>query len=161
VAAARGFAVSLLRMNAPIVGVFSPRSATTGVVSVRYSVSGLATNVHVEEFIGAKGWWVVSSTTRDIDLTAPVALTSVSSPLVLTGTSIAFEAVVNISLYVDGRSSALVSSTTMGGGTQVAPFHATLHFSNGLLRYGTLIMYTMSMKDGGTSAATARRVFLK
>ena len=161
VVAARGFAVSLLHMNSPVVGTFSARSATTGVVSVRYSAQSLATYVHVTQFTGAKGWWVVSSTTRDIDLTSPVALASVTSPLTLTGTSIAFEAVVNISLFVDGRSTALVSSSTKGGGTQMAPFHATLHFSNDVHRYGTLIMYTRSMKDGRTVVATARRILLK
>ena len=159
--AARGFAVSLLHMSAPVIGAFSARSATTGVVSVRTASRGLLTNVHVEKFTGAKGWWVVSSTTADIALTSPVALTNVTSPMTLAGSSVAFEAVINISLYVDGRAMALVSASAMGGGTQMAPFHATLHFANGSHRYGTLIVYTRSMKDGRTAIATARRIFLK
>ena len=160
-AAARSFAVSLLHMGAPDIGSFSARSASTGVVSVRPAARGLLTNVHVEKFTGAKGWWVVSSTTADIALSTPLALSNVTSPLNLTGSSVAFEAVVNISLYVDGRTKALVSSTAMGGGTRLAPFHATLHFANGSHHYATLIVSTRSMKDGHTVIATARRIFLK
>jgi hypothetical protein len=161
VVAARNFAVSLLHMNAPVVGTFLSRGASTGVVGVRSSVTSLATNVHVTRFAGAAGWWVVSCTTRDIDLISPLALAGVTSPLTLTGRSLAYEAVVNISLYIDGRKAALVSATTMGGASQMAPFRATLRFPQGLQRYGTVIMYSRSAKDGSTVVATARRIFLK
>ena len=161
VAAARGFAVSLLHMRAPVVGPYSSRSATTGVIGVRYAARRDVTNVHVERFNGMTGWWVVSATTAQIDLISPIAFSHVSSPLTLKGTSLAFEAVVNISLYVDGRRTALLSSSTMGGSTQMAPFLVTLHFPNGLHRDGTLVMYTRSPKDGSTVVATARRLMFK
>jgi hypothetical protein len=161
VAAARNFAVSLLHMNAPVVGTLLSRGTSTGIVGVRSDVTSLATNVHVTRFAGAAGWWVVSCTTREIDLISPVALAPVTSPLTLTGRSVAYEGVVNISLYIDGRGAALVSTTTMGGASQMAPFRATLHFPRGLKRYGTVIMYTRSAKDGSTVVATARRILLK
>ena len=161
VAAARGFAVSLLHMRGPVLGIFSSRSATTGVVAVRYATASYPINVHVARFTGASGWWVISCTTSQIDITWPVALSHVTSPLTLTGRSLAFEAVVNIALYVDGRATALVRTTTMGGGTQMAPFGATLHFPTGLRRNATLVMFTTSMKDGYPVVASARRLILQ
>lgn len=157
--AARSFAVSLLGMGSPVVGVYSSRTASTGVVSLRPSTRGALTYVHVEHFAGAPGWWVVSCTTSQISLTSPVALARVTSPLRLTGSSIAFEAVLNISVYVDGRPTPIVRSSTMGGGTQMAPFHAALRVgARG--HYGTVIVYAKSAKDGATVYATARRIFL-
>lgn len=40
----------------------------------------------------------------------------------------------------------------------MAPFVATLRFATGLHRNGTLVKYTVSMKDGYPVVATARRL---
>jgi hypothetical protein len=98
VAAARGFAVSLLHMRAPVVATYSPRTPSTGVVAVRYAARVSPINGHVEHFAGVNGWWIVSCTTPQIDITSPVALSHMTSPVTLKGSSLAFEAVVNISL---------------------------------------------------------------
>ncbi len=157
VAAARSFAVSRLGMD-PTLTVSSRVGASSGVVTVRLSARGIATNIHVVRPSAAAGWWVLSSTTPWIDVTSPRALASVASPLRLVGTGEAFEGVLNVRLYVDGRRAALVTTTAMAGGSQLAPFSTTLRFPAPGARWGTLIVSQESAKDGSTVCATSRRL---
>lgn len=155
--AARSFAVSRLGMD-PTLTLTSRMGALTGVVTVRPTARALPTNIHVARLSPAKGWWVLSCTTPWIDVTSPRALAALTSPLRLSGKGRAFEAVLNVRLFVDGRTSALVSTTVMAGGSQLASFRAALHFSITPARAGTLIVYERSARDGSTTYATARRL---
>lgn len=158
-AAAQSFATQRLGMPTSLL-VTTRVDAHDAVVGLRTAARGPVTNVRVEYF-GAAHWRVISCTTADIELRTPVALSTLASPQAVSGRSLAFEGVVNIRLYVDGRSQPLVATTAMGGGTAMTSWRTTLHFHVASPTWGTMVVLAKSPKDGSTAYATARRVMVK
>ena len=160
-AAARSFAVNVLGMTSPIVGTFRAGDARSGEQPLRATSIAPETTVLVRQLASDNSWWVLGASTANIVITQPTALATVHSPVVLAGRSTAFEAVVNVALHEDGRTSPLAETTVMGGANGVmGPFHDSLTFSAPSSHYGTLVLYTRSAKDGAVTEASAIRLRL-
>jgi hypothetical protein len=160
VAAARGFAVELVGFADPVVGEFRQGDARSGEVDVRAKATTTPTTVLVRQINGS--WWVLGATTTDIQVSAPAAGATISSPVTLQGTSTAFEATVNTRLFADGTPTALATGFVMGGsmGT-MGPFADALTFPAPPATAGgggALVFLTLSPEDGRVLLATVLRV---
>jgi hypothetical protein len=157
--AARAFATDFLRFTDPVVGEFQAGDSQSGEVNVSNRDGGAVTTVLLRKFGSPSTWWVLGSSTPNIIVTSPAPLSSVSSPMSLTGSSTAFEAVVNVSLYRDGSLVPVQSGTVMGGSMGMMGSF-TSNFSYGPLHggHGTLVFCTLSAKDGSVVEASTVRV---
>jgi hypothetical protein len=157
--AARGFAVDFVGFVDPVVGEFQAGDARSGEVQIRPNATGPVTTVLVRQLSGTDTWWVIGAVTANIQIDEPMAMDSVSSPVHLSGTSTAFEAVVNVSLFADGNRTALAESFVMGGSMgEMGPFAADLAFGSPTASSGALVMYTLSAMDGHVFEASVIRV---
>ena len=158
-AAALGFAKSVLHMTSPVARAFQQGDTRSGEVPIVTTANGPVTTVLVRQLTSDNSWWVLGSACAAVNIATPHALDTVSSPLSLSGESTAFEAVINYALYQDDVTTALASGTTMGGSNGVmGPFSTTLTFAAPTQRYGVLVVYTRSAKDGSVLEASAIRV---
>jgi hypothetical protein len=158
-AAALGFARAVLHMTTPQARAFQQGDTRSGEVPIVTSPTGPVTTVLVRQLTSDNTWWVLGSACAAVNITAPHALDTVSSPMALTGESTAFEAVINYSLYQDNVATPLATGTTMGGANGVmGPFSTTLSFATPTQHYGVLVVYTLSAKDGSVLEASAIRV---
>ncbi len=158
-AAALGFARAVLHMTTPQARAFQQGDTRSGEVPIITSPTGPVTTVLVRQLTSDNTWWVLGSACAAVNITSPHALDTVSSPMALTGESTAFEAVINYSLYQDNVAIPIATGTTMGGSNGVmGPFSTTLSFATPSQRYGVLVVYTRSAKDGSVLEASAIRV---
>ncbi len=157
-AAVRGFAAQLLSSSTPVLGTPNHASTSRVVVPVQTNAGGPVTLVDVRQLSVDRTWWVMMASTSDITVSSPSSLSVVTSPIRLSGSGVAFEGVINVSLRGDLSSTPLMSLTVRGGGTQSAPFHTSIVFSPGQSRAGDLILYERSAKDGSVTCATVERV---
>jgi hypothetical protein len=158
VSAARGFATDYVGFTDPIVGDFQQGDARSGEVPVQATATGPVTTVLVRQL--GDSWWVLGSSTPNIQLTSPSALATISSPVHLQGTGTAFEATINTQVRQDGVTEPLGSGTVMGGSNgAMGPFDGTLAFqAQAPGSAGALVLLTVSAKDGHVSEATVVRV---
>jgi hypothetical protein len=168
VAAARGFATDLVGFTEPVMGEFRQGDARSGEVDVRPRADRTPTTVLVRLINGS--WWVLGSTTPEIQVSAPAAGATISSPVAMAGTSTAFEATVNVHLVADGAADTpaaegapatpLASTFVMGGSMgDLLPFNGTLDFASpGAGTSGALVFLTFSPEDGRVVNATTVRV---
>lgn len=158
-AAARSFAVHVLSMKHPILERYRAGDTRSGEIPIRATATGPVTTVLVRQLARDTSWWVLGAVSDAIVINQPSARSAVRSPFVLAGDSTAFEGVVNVTLRSDALASPLVQTTVMGGANGVmGPFRATLHFASPSSRYGVLVLFTRSAKDGSVTEASAIRV---
>jgi len=156
--AARGFATDFLHMVAPVVGGFRQGDARSGEVPVRPTTTGPETTVLVRQLGPDDSWWVLGAATAAIDLTAPTWNAAISSPVTLTGTSVAFEGTVRTQVRQDGMTTPLGEGFVTGGSTSMGPFRGTLAFSRPSAAYGAVVLTIISAENGAVSAASVVRV---
>lgn len=168
-ALAENFASGWLGMTSPTVGTYREGDSRSGEIDIRSSPGGVATTLSVRED-AARGWMVIDARSPSLELATPATLDAVSSPITLTGRSVAFEGVVhmtllrrNLSLNCAFRCGALgfvgmANSTFTGHGTELTPFQTTLAFSSPQTTTGILVLWTDSPKDGSIAEATVRLV---
>ena len=158
VAAARGFAVDFVGFTNPVLGSFRPGDARSGEVDVR-GAGGLVTTVLVRQ-LGADGtWWVLGAGTANIELRLPAALSAISSPVHLQGSSRAFEGTVQTDVRQDGDAKPLGRGYVTGGsGTELRAFDGTLTFSQPSAASGAVVLHTVSSESGQVAEATVVRV---
>ncbi len=157
-AAARGFATDIVHMSSPVVGAFRPGDSRSGEVPVRASASGPETTVLVRQLAAGNDWYVIGASTANIVINTPGALDTVRSPMTLTGKSVAFEGVVNVTVRDDVSSAPLASTTVLGGGDSMRPFAATVSFTAPGSRLGDLVLFVRSAKDGSVTCASVERI---
>lgn len=158
-AAALGFARAVLHMSTPQARAFQQGDTRSGEVPIVTSPTGPVTTVLVRQLTSDNSWWVLGSACAAVNISTPHALNTVTSPQILSGESTAFEAVINYALYQDNDTTPLASGTTMGGANgEMGPFNTTLSFTAPTQRYGVLVVYTLSAKDGSVLEASAIRV---
>ncbi|HUY43261.1 MAG TPA: Gmad2 immunoglobulin-like domain-containing protein [Acidimicrobiales bacterium] len=156
-AVARAFATQFLAMRAPIVGPFQQGDSRSGEVGVTSYAGGPETTVLVRQLTSSNAWWVLGSSTPDITISQPRALTTVGSNFVIAGESTSYEAVVNVTLWSDSLATPLLRTTVMGGSMGVrGHFQKTLSVT-GHRGLATLVMYLISAKDGSVVAASTSR----
>ncbi len=157
--AAYSFAVDYLGFAQPVIGAFQRGDTRSGEVPVRATPNGPVTTVMVRQLTSDNTWWVLGAASASINVTAPQALASVSSPLALSGRSSAFEAVVNVDLRQDNSLVPVVRTTVMGGSMGVmGPFAKSVTFSAPTASAGALVLRTFSAKDGSVVEASVLRV---
>ena len=117
------------------------------------------TSITVEESGGA--WYVTGARTKNIDLVTPETGDRISSPVGVTGSSTAFEAVVNWEVREDGQAAGekLGEGVFMGGSNgEFGVFGADLTFGAPRRHGGTIVLFTLSAEDGAVQEATVIRV---
>lgn len=158
-AAALGFAHAVLAMRSPVAQPFQRGDTRSGEVPIRTTSNGPVTTVLVRQLTGEGSWWVLGATCAAVDIARPSALATVTAPFTLSGESTAFEAVINFALYQDDVATPLVTGTTMGGSNGLmGPFSKTLYFATPTHRYGVLVVFVRSAKDGSVLEGSTTRV---
>ena len=157
--AAQTFAIDYLGFTRPLIGAFQPGDNRSGEVQVRPSSLSIPTTILVRQLTSSNTWWVLGASSPHLQVTSPKALKIISSPVMLTGRSTAFEAVVNVEVRQDGSLNALARSTVMGGSMGVmGPYARRITFPKPSARGGAIVYRTLSAKDGSVVDATALRI---
>ena len=94
--AARAFAVSFLRFEAPVVGDFQQGDARSGEVEVRPRATGPVTTIILRQLSNETSWSVLGAATANIEVTGPSTGDEITSPVRVTGRALAFEGNVQV-----------------------------------------------------------------
>ena len=157
VAAARGFAIDDVGFTSPIVGAYSAGAPRSGEVPVQSRAQGPVTTVLVRQL--GDSWWVLGSSTPNIQLASPGPLASISSPVRLQGTSTAFEATVNVRVRDDTGGQPIGAGIVMGGANgTMGPCDAELSFGRPSTASGAVMLLTRSPEDDSVTEVTTVRV---
>jgi hypothetical protein len=155
--AARGFATDYLHIVDPVVGPFQQGDFRSGEVPVQPSSTGPVTTVLVRQLGSDSSWWVLGAGTAAIRLTDPAWNSLITSPVTLRGAAMAFEGTVQTQVREDGNSKPLGEGFVTGG-MEMTPFSGSLVFSRASTKYGAVVLYTISAKDGAVLEASVIRV---
>jgi hypothetical protein len=158
VAAAGAFAVDFVGFTDPVVGEFAQGDSRSGEVEVRPKAEGPATTVFVRQLGSDDSWWVLGSATSDITLDTPATGDTITSPVALTGTALAFEGHVTVEVRQDGAREPIGTGIVTGGGDMVRPFSGEVEFTAQTTERGALILLTDSAEDGRVWQAVVIRV---
>ncbi len=160
--AAQTFVVNYLGFTNPIIEPFQQGDSRSGEVPVKTVPNGAVTTVLVRQLTADQSWWVIGAVSGNIQLKSPSALEAVGNPVLLTGTSTAYEAVVNVQIRQDGSLTPLVRTTVMGGSMGVmGPFSKSIAYATPSSTGGAVVMYTLSAKDGSILEASVLRIAFK
>jgi hypothetical protein len=158
VAAARSFVVDLVGFTDPVVGEFRQGDTRSGEVEVRPTPSGPVTTVLVRQLGADDTWWVLGSTTTNIEVDQPTAGEQISSPVRLAGRANAYEGNVNVQIVADGSTEPLVESYVTGMMGELGPFDREVEFPNPGSGRGAVLFRTFSEEDGSVWEAAVVRV---
>lgn len=154
VEAATGFATELVGFTDPIVGEFRRGDSRSGEVEVRSREDGPVTTVLVRQVDG-EDWSVIGAATADIVIEAPEVETEVSSPVQLSGRATAFEGTVQTAV-VDSSGERLGEGFVTGGTFgELGPFEGELAFEDPTTSTGSVLLSTVSARDGSIEEAAA------
>ncbi|MGH3426151.1 MAG: Gmad2 immunoglobulin-like domain-containing protein [Mycobacteriales bacterium] len=144
----------------PVIGSFEQGDARSGEVPVQPSASGPVTTVLVRQLGPDNSWWVLGAGTAAIALTEPVWNASITSPVTLKGTAMAFERTVQTQVREDDNSKPLGEGYVNGRSNAMGPFSGSLAFTKASTKYGTVVLYTTSAENGAVMEASVIRVRL-
>jgi hypothetical protein len=116
------------------------------------------TTVLVRQLGSDNSWWVLGAGTASINLSAPVWNAAISSPVTLTGTSVAYEGTVQTQVRQDDTTKPLGEGYVTGGSTAMGPFSGSLAFTKATVKYGAVVLYTTSAENGAVMEASVIRV---
>ena len=156
-AAATGFAIDYLYMVNPVIGQFQQGDVRSGEVPVQPSTTGPVTTVLVRELGSDNSWWVLGAGTAAIALTEPVWDASITSPVTLKGSAMAYEGTVQTQVR-DDDSKPLGQGYMTGGSTAMGPFSGSLAFTKARAKYGAVVLYTTSAETGTVMEASVMRI---
>ena len=157
-AAALGFATDYLHMVNPVIGQFRQGDSRSGEMPVQPSATGPETTVLVRKLGSDNSWWVLGAGTAAIRLTEPVWNASITSPVTLKGTAMAYEGTVQTQVREDDNSKPLGEGYVTGRGDAMGPFNGSLAFTKATSKYGAVMLYAISAKDGSVMEASVIRV---
>jgi hypothetical protein len=158
VAAARGFAVTLVGFADPVLGEYRSGDSRSGEVEVRPAEQGPATTVFVRK-LGDDTWWVLGAATAGIQLDSPAAGDLLAPPAVtLSGRALAFEGTVAVRILDDRTDRPLATGVVTGGGDQLRPFEGTVELAQPGTDHGALVLTTENARDGSVWSACVIRV---
>ena len=161
VAAARAFAVTFLRFEAPLVGPFQQGDSRSGEVQIRPLANGPVTTVLLRQLTGEDVWSVLGAATAEIEVTEPEAGEEVGSPVHITGRARAFEGTVQVEVRQDGDLQPIGKGFVTGGGDVMRPFDGEVAFSTPRAALGALVLFTQSAENGHVWQASVLRVRLR
>lgn len=158
---ARRFLVDYVGFTRLIMGKFRQGDNRSGDVTATTRVNGFVTTVFVRKIGSGNNWTVVGASTPNIKIDQPKTGAVISSPLLITGKSIAFEGTVLFEVRQDGQyldNGELGFIALTGPGTEFGPIAGTLNFTKPTVASGALIAYTDSAEDGHIQEVTAVKV---
>jgi len=158
--AARAFAVSFLRFEAPVVGDFQQGDARSGEVAIRPTTTGPISTIVLRQLSNESSWSVLGAATANIEVTRPSTGDEIRSPARVTGRALAFEGNVQVEVREDGGPGAIGAGFVTGGGDVLRPFDGSISFETARSPYGALVFFTVSAENGEVWEATALRVRL-
>lgn len=158
VAAAQAFAVDFLGFADPVVGEFLPGDSRSGEVEVRPLADGPVTTVLVRRLGPDDSWWVLGAATAAITLDTPAAHATITAPVTVTGSALAFEGTVGVEVRQDGARQPIGTGFVTGGGDEMRPFTGEVDFSPPSATRGALVLVTHSEMDGQVWEAAVVRV---
>lgn len=159
VSAARSFAADFAGFTSPVMGAFRAGDARSGEVDVRKKAGAPVSTILVRQLDATNHWWVIGAASTSIQLSAPTALSTIASPVHLTGMSTAFEATVQATVREDGNATPLGRGHFNGGANgEMGPFDTTLAFSRPTAPAGAVLLFTDSAEDGGVMEIAVVRV---
>jgi hypothetical protein len=163
-AAARSFAVDFVGMTDPVVGAFQQGDSRSGEVPVQPRADGPVSTVLVRQ-LEDDTWFVIGSTTDDIRLDTPEALSDIDCPVRLTGEALAFEGTVQVAIRDDFTDEPVGTGFVTGGGGPSAPFDDMVDCDLGQLddgvHFGSVVLTTESGEDGSVWQMVVVRVALQ
>jgi len=163
-AAARSFALDFVGMTNPVIGAFQQGDARSGEVPVQPRADGPVSTVLVRQ-LEDNTWFVIGSTTEDVRLDTPAALSDIDCPVRLTGEALAFEGTVQVSIRDDYSDEGIGSGFVTGGGGPSAPFDDEVQCDLDLLddgvHFGSIVLTIESGEDGSPWTVVVVRVALK
>jgi hypothetical protein len=152
---ARAFAEELAGFTDPIVGDFMEGDSRSGEVEVRAARNGPVSTVLVRRFTDDT-WWVLGSTTPDIELDDPVAGQAIDAPLQLSGRARAFEGTVQVEVFERGDTSPRGEGFVTGSGSdELGPFSGEVAWDNPGGGWGVVLLTTRGGEDDRVWQATA------
>ena len=162
-AMAAGYVHEFLGLADGAVGTYRAGDTTSGEIDVRSSFGGLISTLLAQQ--GADGsWHALEATNPNLVMGNPAKGEHIASPQRITGESVAFEGVVHVSLYGydggDAQHPLLLTTTFMGHGTELTPFETTISWPPTSDKWGLLMLWTDSARDGSLAEATVRYVRL-
>jgi hypothetical protein len=158
VQAARAFAVDFVGFTDPLVGEFMQGDARSGEVEVRPTADGPVTTVFLRQLTPGQSWWVLGAATANISTDAPGPGDTITSPVTVSGSALAFEGTVNVEVRQDGTRQPLGTGVVTGGGDVLRPFSGQIEFSTPTAEYGAVVFLTHSEQDGRVWEAGVIRV---
>jgi hypothetical protein len=161
VEAARAFATTYLRFDAPVVGAFQRGDTRSGEVDVRPTRTGPVTTVIVRQMTADDTWFVLGAATANIEITSPAAGTEVASPVHVTGRAHTFEGNVVVEVREDGELGPIGTGVVTGGGDELRPFEGDIPFETASSPYGAVVVFTRSAENGQVWEAAALPVRLR
>ena len=160
--AAQTFALDYLGFSDLVVEPFQRGDSRSGEVPIRSSLSGVRTTVLVRQVSSDDTWWVIGAVSPNLLVSTPSALTAITNPVRVEGTSTAYEGVVNVEVRQDANLSPLVRTTVRGGSMGVmGPFSASIAYKSSTSTSGAIVLFTRSAKDGSVLEASVLRVSFK
>ncbi|WP_332664731.1 Gmad2 immunoglobulin-like domain-containing protein [Aeromicrobium sp.] len=146
--AVAGYAEELIGFDAPAYGEFMPGDSRSGEVELRATARGAVTTVLVRQ-MGDGNWYVLGSSTPNIELETPAAGASIDDPLSLAGRARAFEGTVQVSVFELGGARPVGEGFVTGRGDGVlGAFSDEVRWDNPGTGRGVLVLYTESAEDG-------------
>lgn len=158
---ARAFAVEYLGMSDPVVGEFQQGDSRSGEVGIRSRNDGPVTTVMLRQ-LEDDDWWVIGAATANLQIESPEALTTIGSPVTVSGRSTAFEATINLEVREDARLEPIAEGVTNGGSMgEMGPFSTSLDLGETDADGGAVVVKTLSPEDGGVAEASVVRILFR
>ena len=142
----------------PVIGQFRQGDSRSGEMPVQPSATGPETTVLVRKLGADNSWWVLGAGTAAIRLAEPVWNASITSPVTLKGTAMAYEGTVQTQVREDDNSKPLGEGYVTGRGDAMGPFSGSLAFTKATSKFGAVVLFTVSAKDGSVVEASVIRV---
>ncbi len=161
VALVRDFAEQFVGMTDPDIGPYQAGDSRSGEIEVRAEPgAALMTTVFVRQLGANDLWWVLGAASANITVDTPRPLEAVASPLALSGTALAFEGTVAVTLWEDGAEQPAATTFVTGSGAPPAgPFTGELTFDGITEGAGSLLLTSASGEDGAVLEFAAFRIF--
>lgn len=154
VGAARSFALYYARFGDPVIGEFRQGDNRSGEVPVQPRPDAPETTVLVRQSSQGE-WFVIGSITENISVERPTAGSTLSCPMVASGTALAFEGTVQVRIDAyqpDGDRVEMGSGFVTGGGGPAAPFSGQINCTvpTGVEDYGIATFFTADESEQTT-----------
>lgn len=154
--AVRGFAEDMVGFTNASYGPIQQGDSRSGEMEVRNEEGSSAITTVMFRQMSDGYFYVIGAQSSEIKPQTPAAGAAVSNPVSVTGTSRAFEAVVNVHVYAHGTPARIGEGTVMGGsGSALEPFAGNISFTNPGSGTGALVFLEFSAKDGSVYTAAA------